>query len=796
MKRCYINVLVGMLCLWILAGCGIGTTDSSVVGNVGTITEENVGEEAGPVQPTEAPKEPYDLMTQEWEPAGELTNAGNWWKVTDYIDNIIQPQEGMESFLRYSVADGSDFYVLVSYDRNAGADVSEIDTIEHYVNHLNTETMDTECFKLPEHELLTAGAFPVGLAAANGRLMVFVQDTGTEEQRITLYYGLELNTDGTWGEAVDLLPALEEGGVLPEKNQIFSKGQWDSQGYFYFTNEESTNLCVMDATGNLLEVLEGESGQQFVSKCKSPAGILIWEKEDREADRITYFCYSEAGEQRLYQGPYEFVSERSMNSYGELIYVYKSALVRWNAATGACERLYAGTDMEAKRYSQILQNSQGKIVIVEDEGDRFTATSYSSGGPAKMVTLTLQTTGVYDYATRSYVEEFARRHPGVTIEVRETDFDNREAQWTQLIAQLAAGKGPDLLLLNREEMLILQEKGVLADLSEVLPQELEEQIFQGVLDNGRVDGKLYGMTYSARYTTLMVSKELWRESTWTIEDVLQIIKEKEVAGTPIEAFSNVWWQSGGQTGEQIFFNLIYDLENSPFLDLAKGECYFNTEQFCELLEICKKYDSANVKSLSIIDTRNGGEQRKYVRNGQALAYKGFESTLSAFSEDMAAFDNEYFCVGYPTEGESGSYWECGYMLTVNAQAEEREIIEELLAFLYSEDCQMDALANSGIIVRRDLLVDSVVGYVDWSDTPKQKLGPYSWADLEPKPDGSTYLEEYLELLDHCVAAPTGPEEIEAILSEEIPAFFHGDKDAEAVAEIVQRRVQLYLDERK
>lgn len=157
-----------------------------------------------------------------------------------------------------------------------------------------------------------------------------------------------------------------------------------------------------------------------------------------------------------------------------------------------------------------------------------------------------------------------------------------------------------------------------------------------------MDGRLYGMTYSVRYTTLMVSKELWRESTWTIEDVLQIIKEKEVVGTPIEAFSNVWWQSGGQTGEQ----------------------------------------------------------RKYVRNGQALAYKGFESTFSAFSEDMAAFDNEYFCVGYPTEGESGSYWECGYMLAVNAQAEE----------------------------------------------------------------------------------------IEAILSEEIPAFFHGDKDAETVAEIVQRRV--------
>lgn len=795
MKKRFIPFFLLILTLG-LAGCGKGTTDLLHVGGSGTIAEESFSEEISSVTPTEPPKEPYDLMTQEWQPQGESTNSCNWWKVMDYIDNIIQPQEGKESFLRYSVADGADFYVLVSYDRNAGAGAGEINATEHYVNHLDTETMQTECFKLPEHALLTQEAFPVGLAAANGKLMVFVQDNNVEEQRITLYYGLELNTDGTWGEAVDLLPALEESDVLPEQSQIYSKGQWDSQGYFYFTNEENTKLCVVDDVGNLLEVLEGESGQQFVSKCKSPTGILIWEKEDREANRITYFIYGEAGEQRLHQGSYEFVSERCINSYGEIMYVYKSALVRWNAATGAYERLYAGTDMEAKRYSQILQNSQGKIVIVEDEGDKFTATSYSPGGPAKVVTLTLQTTGVYNYATRSYVEEFARRHPGVTIEVRETDFDNRETQWTQLIAQLVAGKGPDLLLLNREEMLILQEKGVLADLSEVLPKELEEQIFQGVLDNGRVDDRLYGMTYSAGYSTLMVSKELWQEPTWTIEEVLQIIKEQEAAGTPIEAFSNVWWQSGGQTGEQIFFNLVYDLENSPFLDLAKGECYFDTAEFCELLEICKKYASDNVKSLSTIDAANGGEQRKYVRNGQGLVYKGFDCTLSAFSKDMAAFDNEFFCVGYPTEGESGSYWECGYMLTVNAKTEERELIEELLIFLYSEDCQMDALANYGIIVRRDLLVDSVVGYVDWSYTPKQKLGPYSWADLEPKPDGSTYLEEYLELLDSCVAAPTGAEEIEAILSEELPAFFNGDKDAKTVSEIVQRRVQLYLDEGK
>lgn len=45
--------------------------------------------------------------------------------------------------MRYSVIEGSDFYVLLSYDRNAGAGAGEINATEHYVNHLDTETMDT-----------------------------------------------------------------------------------------------------------------------------------------------------------------------------------------------------------------------------------------------------------------------------------------------------------------------------------------------------------------------------------------------------------------------------------------------------------------------------------------------------------------------------------------------------------------------------------------------------------------------------------------------------------------------------
>ena len=67
-------------------------------------------------------------------------------------------------------------------------------------------------------------------------------------------------------------------------------------------------------------------------------------------------------------------------------------------------------------------------------------------------------------------------------------------------------------------------------------------------------------------------------------------------------------------------------------------------------------------------------------------------------------------------------------------------------------------------------------------------------NLAAKPDGNTWLEEYLEFLENCRPQPVLPGQISKIISEELSAFLEGDKSAEETAEIMHRRVQLYLDE--
>lgn len=61
-------------------------------------------------------------------------------------------------------------------------------------------------------------------------------------------------------------------------------------------------------------------------------------------------------------------------------------------------------------------------------------------------------------------------------------------------------------------------------------------------------------------------------------------------------------------------------------------------------------------------------------------------------------------------------------------------------------------------------------------------------------DGTTWLEEYLDLPENCEPERRIPRQISSIIFEEVKSYFEGDKNAGDTAKIIHNRVQLYLDE--
>ena len=69
-------------------------------------------------------------------------------------------------------------------------------------------------------------------------------------------------------------------------------------------------------------------------------------------------------------------------------------------------------------------------------------------------------------------------------------------------------------------------------------------------------------------------------------------------------------------------------------------------------------------------------------------------------------------------------------------------------------------------------------------------------ELTPGPAGDYRIGEFNGVMEKSVGRAVDTSEIENILLEEVGSYFSGDKDAEAVAQLIQNRVQLYLKERQ
>ena len=73
---------------------------------------------------------------------------------------------------------------------------------------------------------------------------------------------------------------------------------------------------------------------------------------------------------------------------------------------------------------------------------------------------------------------FSRSREGIPVQCEIMSGDAEDA-WRRVTAELAAGKGPDILCLKSDDdrMQILHDKGVLADLTELISPEVKAQMF-------------------------------------------------------------------------------------------------------------------------------------------------------------------------------------------------------------------------------------------------------------------------------------------------------------------------------
>lgn len=820
LQRWIVSTMVMILCVCILTSCGQNADsrtetesyggaaeNSSASGEVPSyMTADNSGDPTAERVPVLEGREPYDLFAQPWKGFREEVAAPVWWNQTVYRENLIQDPPDMTGTEKYRAVEDGAYYILALYDNIRGEE--EGIEVLYYLNRIDGDTLETECHRLYPEEMGLSNPFQVlSLDVAQGKPVVFGYEQDVESQQLLGYYAVWFDQEGHVESSRNLLPALQEAGLVQEDGWLRkASSKWDSRGYYCVPGiEKRERYAVIGSEGMLAMVLDPTEGleNRFVCLYHDGQGRCIWEVGEvaGENDHVIW-CMDEGKQVKLYDGGHPYDGERIMNTYGDVYYVNeRNALVRWDVSAGRCENLYLGGGAAFKGYCALLQNSRGAIVLFYDDGYRDYLFEIANED-VEQVELTLASYRDIDMYTNMLVQEFNRTHEGVQINLRGLTVGRRESNWTRVQADLVAGHGPDLLMADRTQLETLQKNDLLKELSQIVDQEVQDQIFRGVLEYGMMNGGLYSISHSAvaGSYTLIASKELCPKGTWTWEEVVDLLEEREQAGRPVRSIINEANTYSVLTGNFLLCDFfLADLDHCSFLDVENGRACFDTEEFCHLLEVCRRYAQTENSLSQETDTTVVDEQatavRQWLKDEEILCYQSVWGGLydfSAFSEDMADLGEDYHVVGYPTEGGNGRFMRCYDGIAINAFSPHGDLAAEFVNYVIDRESQ----EKVEYPVRKDICTERLNNkcetlhgqlFMGWkfNDT-------YRYVNV--KPDGTSYMPEYLALMDNCAAWPNGDNPIQDIIWEEAGAFFSGNKDARSVANIIQSRVQLYLDE--
>lgn len=561
-----------------------------------------------------------------------------------------------------------------------------------------------------------------------------------------------------------------------------------------------------DLEGNILEVAEPfpeetypwnlESFDDLKSFGLSDGRVILCRNDTVEQKSVlTWFQEEDGTESPLGVLQDDFVNSLLADGEGVLYYLGGNSLVRWDVEGGAREELFLmhenGVETAAEA-SGLIKDETGDILLCrmrQGKGTIYVLTAEEVTDKEQIRLSCLQRGGI------SYIQRqaatFTQNGGEISIslemesrEAYEEDYRNR------IMAELVAGKGPDILYVTQEDMILLQEKGVLLELSDMIPQETKDVLIPGVLELGTVNGQLVGLVPEVHFETLATPVQVWGEDGWNLEELIDILETGDDWECP---FHQIGIRHDGDT---LLYRFLF-LGDSSILNVEQGTCRFDSQEFIRLLELCQKYGDARPYEKIREDQLSPNERYRLMQEGEVVAetlylYGGFDAYSSAV-EQLGEYGH---IVGYPTESGSGNYvgsYSYGY-LVVNAQTKYREEISKFFSLLLDYDNQFK---TSGGCVRMDVIRDCVV-YDEWrkcyfmlrsSDLENREI-----QEIALKPDGTTYMEEYLAFVESCEPVPYIPQQIVQIVREETAPFFEGRKEAEDVADIIQRRVQLYMDE--
>ena len=520
---------------------------------------------------------------------------------------------------------------------------------------------------------------------------------------------------------------------------------------------------------------------------------------------------------------YDFYYKNNDNIYG---YTFasdtKDKLVDWMAC-----------DVDTSHMYDSGMLSDGRVVGMTQDWSSDTAAyqlivlhRIDASEVKEKTVLTLACMGL-DWSLRSKIVEYNKSNDQYRIQVVDyseyaTD-DDYNAGITKLTTEIISGSVPDLFLTSSLPIDKYAAKGVVADLYTFMDggSGLSRDYFvPQVLKAIEKEGKLYELpTKFSVETAYALSSIVDQYDTWNVAAVQDAMTQLQEGAT---VFSTGWTKSS-------VLNNCLTRNLAAFVDWTTGKCTFDSEAFQQLLAFCNSFpdDSSSDDGIAYsseaatVDTMDDpvweSDATRILSGKQLMATTSFYSFEDYIYNIYPVKDKVTF-VGYPSEsGEPGNsfYIQCpmaissvtkypdaawDFVSTMIRQT--NEDAESMYAFPISQEA-FDKKMTA--VMTEQYQLDENGEQVDWDEDgepDKMSIGSYEVVENGESTWQEVYaltqedIDQILSVINSATGIVDYDDEILSIVSDEVSAYFAGDKDVQTTANMIQSRVNLYVQEQR
>lgn len=507
---------------------------------------------------------------------------------------------------------------------------------------------------------------------------------------------------------------------------------------------------------------------------------------------------------------------------GKIYFNIYDGIIALDVATGETSEVldFLNCDVMPSEVHKIVLTANGSMVYdtnTSETGSRLYVLEWIPDDQMpEEVLLTIGTTQ-YAYWLEDAAVHYNRQNNGIHLRVQDYSelADGETDAFTLLCADILAGNGPDIVLLDRGMPVeSFYSKGVLVDLLPYMDNAENgidrSQYFENVWEACKQDGKLYSLITNFSLETMSArSKYVGDTAGWTLSEMLDTI---DAMPEGMRAFS--------EYGQVELLEQLIRCCSDLFMDWETGMTHFASEDFIRLLTFLKNYPEKSVLETYYDDIQSGNDRTDFYLEYDMRYYKDTALLETSYIYQMngywaifETFAEEPTVIGYPTNDGNGTIVNPQIEFGICAGSVNKESAWDFLRYLLTSEDDLilyepkddTTLYKYGLPVSKtrfeQLLNGSEVYYARWSgddvEYVRQNYGEEYATFYRMRLEQPYTREMGQKVYDLAISVKKilrTDDTILSIIMEEASTYFNDGETAESAVQNMDSRVGAYMAE--